>query len=427
MPLAPRRLDDHAKDAAVLLGWFGMTVLMVGAPLVGVLSRRALFILLPVGAGILFTAFLVSVSWSGLRVLGDAVLTPLGTAILFVAGWMGLSLAWTPFPGAAGPRYAVTISVALIAALIIAYIPERSARPTLYLLPAGLVITAVLTLGMALAGPAAFRGGSEFDSSLLERSVITLLLLLWPALGALGMMGRWTWAIVLAAIVAMVIAGTLAQIALATFAVAAVIFALAGTDARRVTRVAAVGFGVLIVAAPLLPFVLAPLAASFHAVGSSTVAAMADWRSLVEGDGLRLLTGHGFDTARRGVVYGYLPAHTPRTVLFEVWYELGLLGALGFAAAVVLGFLAAGNAAAAVAPALLAGLAATLTVAVFGVATAQLWYVTTVGLDAVAFGLLCRSSPPLARPAVPGVRATISSQAAPIAPAETAAPRTPGM
>ena len=179
MPITPRRLDDPAKDAAVLLGWFGMTILMIGAPLAGVLSRRALFVALPIGAGILFTAFLTSVSWGGLRALRGAVLTPLGSAILFVAGWMGLSLVWTPFPASAAPRYVVTISVALIAALIVAYIPERRARPTLYLLPAGLAVTAALTLGMALVGPATFRGGSEFDSSLLERSVITLVPASW--------------------------------------------------------------------------------------------------------------------------------------------------------------------------------------------------------------------------------------------------------
>ncbi len=125
---------------------------------------------------------------------------------------------------------------------------------------------------------------------------------------------------------------------------------------------------------------------------------MLDWRDLVTEDGLRLITGHGFDTARRGAVYGYLPAHTPRTILFEIWYELGVLGAIGLTTVFALGFLAAGNAAAAVAPALLAGLVATLTIATFGVATAQLWYVTTAALEAVAFGLLCRSSQGVQRP-----------------------------
>lgn len=397
MPLAVRRFDDHAKDAAVLLGWFGMTILMVGAPLVGVLSRRALFVLLPVGAGILGTAFLVSTSTDGLRALRTATITPLGYAILFLAGWMGLSLLWTPFPGAAAPRYAATLSVGIIAALIIAYIPDRRAKPTLYLLPAGLAVTAILTLAMMLFGPATFRGGSEFDSSLLERSILTLVLLVWPALGALCVLGRWMLAIILAAVIALVLMATFAPIALATFALAAVTFAGAMTNPKRVARTVAWGFGSLILLAPVLPFVLAPLAAGLHPVGSSTVAAMGDWRDLVSGDSLRLITGHGVDTARRGVVYGYLPAHTPRTVLFEVWYELGILGAMALAAVFALGFSTAGNAAPTVAPALLAGLVATLALGTFGVATAQLWFVTMLGLEAVAFGLLCRSSPMVAR------------------------------
>jgi hypothetical protein len=398
VPLAVRRFDDHARDAAVLLGWFGMTILMIGAPLVTVLSRRALFILLPIGAGLMFAAFLVSVSRDGLKALRQAVATPLGLAVVFLAGWMGLSLVWTPFPEAAGPRYAAMVSVVVIAAIIIAFLPERRARPSLYLLPAGLVFTAALTLGMTLFGPASFRGGSEFDSSLLERSILTLVLLVWPALGALGVFGRWTLATALASLVALAIVVTSAQNALATFAIAAVTFAMAATDPKRAARIAAGLFGTLILLAPLLPFLLAPLAQSVDLVGKSTIAAMTDWRDLVTADGVRLLTGHGLDTARRGVVYGYLPAHTPRTILFEIWYELGVLGAVGLAAVFALATAAAGNAAATVAPALLAGLVATVVVAIFGIATAQLWFVTMCGLEAVAFGLLCRSSRGQQRP-----------------------------
>lgn len=407
MPSAARRFDDHARDAAVLLGWFGMTILMIGAPLVGVLSRRALFILLPIGAALLFSAFVVSMPSNGISALKRAISSPLGLAILFLAGWMGLSLLWTPFPRMAGPRYAAGVSVIAITALIIAYLPERRARPSLYLLPAGLVVTAALTVGMNFFGPASFRGGSEFDSSLLERSVLTLVLLVWPALGALGVFARWTLATVLVTLVALVIVLSSAQIALAAFALAALTFAAGAGDAKRVAKIAATAVGVLILVAPLLPFVLAPLALSTGLTGRSTVAAMTDWRDLVSADGWRLITGHGFDTARRGVVYGYLPAHTPRTILFEVWYELGVLGATGLAAVFVIGLVAAGNTAANVAPALLAGIAATGTIVISGVATGQLWFLTMTGLEAVAFGLLARSSRTGQRP----IAATVAAAA----------------
>lgn len=395
-----RRFDDHARDAAVLLGWFGMTILMIGAPLTGVLSRRALFIVLPIGAALLFAAFLVSMPNNGIAALRRGIVTPFGGAAVLLFGWMGLSLVWTPFPGAAGPRYAAVMSIIAITALIIAYLPGRRISPALYLLPAGLVVTGVLTLGMSLFGPASFRGGSEFDSSLLERSILTLVLLVWPALGALGIFGRWTLATILATLVAVVIVLTFAQLALAAFALAAVTFAAAAGDPKRVARRAAMAVGLLILTAPLLPFVLAPLAQSTGVAGHSTVAAMTDWRALVSADGWRLLTGHGFDTARRGVVYGYLPAHTPRTILFEVWYELGVVGALSLTAVFVLGLIAAGNAAVSVAPALLAGIAATGTIVIAGVATGQLWFLVTAALEAVALGLLARSSQAGQRPAV---------------------------
>lgn len=386
------RLRDPAKDAARLLGWFGLSILMVGAPLVGVLSRRSLFILLPIGAGLLFAAFFIAVSTDGLKALRAALRRPVGLAALFLGGWMGLSLLWTPFPRATIGDYVATLVTSLSAALIIAHVPERRARPTLYLLPGGMAVTALLTLGMALLGPASFRGGTEFDPSLLERSVLTLVVLVWPALGALGAFGRWTWAMALAVLVVGAVTLAAAPIAMAVFAFGALAFASAVSDPRRAARVAAIVSGGLVLVAPALPFALAPLAHAIPMVGRSTVAAMADWRDLVSEDGLRLITGHGIDTARHGTALGFLPPHTPRSILFEIWYELGILGALALAAVFAAGFLAAAGAAPLVAPALLAGIVATLAIAVFGVATAQLWFVTLASLQAVAFGLLCRSS-----------------------------------
>jgi hypothetical protein len=393
IPVPPiSRLRDPAKDAARLLGWFGLTILMVGAPLVGVLSRRSLFVLLPIGASLLCAAFFISVSTDGLKALREALRQPVGLAALFLGGWMGLSLIWTPFPSEALGRYASTLVTSLVAALIIAHLPERRARPALYLLPGGMAVTALLTLGMALLGPPSFRGGTEFDPSLLERSVLTLVVMVWPALGALCAFGRWTWAMALAALVAAAVTFAAAPIAMAVFALGALTFAAAVTHARRTAAIAAFIVAGLIVVAPALPFALAPLAHAIPMVGRSTVAAMADWRDLVKEDGVRLVTGHGLDMARHGAATGFLPPHTPRSILFEAWYDLGILGALALAAVFAVGLLAAERAASFVAPALLAGMVATLAIALFGVATAQLWFVTLASLQAVAFGLLCRSS-----------------------------------
>lgn len=391
-PSAASRLYDPAKDAARLLGWFGLTVLMIGAPVVGVVSRRALLVLLPVGLAILAAGYVLSVSHVGLRALRNAFATQIGLCGLFLGGWTVLSMAWTPFPEVALPRLAATAATVLAAAIIIAHLPERRARPYLYLLPVGVALTAVVTIGLALLGPASFRGGTEFDPSLLERSILTVTVLLWPAIAALAAFARWRIAAALAALVSACLLAADARIGMAVFAAAALTFAAGVGNAQRLGKVLAVAFAGLVVLAPLLPFALAPLARSVPPVGAGTVSAMTDWRDLVASDLPRLLTGHGLDEARLGAAQGFLPPHTPRTILFEVWYDLGLLGAVALAALFAFGLRAAGEAASHVAPPLLGGVVATLAIAIFGVATAELWFVTLVSLQAIAFGLVARSS-----------------------------------
>ncbi len=388
----PSRRFDPARDAARLLGWSGMTILMVGAPLTGVVSRRALFVLLPIGACVLLAALLITLSREGLGSLRDALRQPIALAALGLLAWMGLSIVWTPYPSVAVPHYAATLVIAALAALVIIYLPERRARPALYLLPAGVAVTSLSTLAMAFLGPDSFRGGSEFDSSLLEHSVLTIVVLVWPALGALAAFGRWLLAILLAILVADVVMVAQAPLAMAAFMLGAIAFAATGDAPRRVAFVAAAIFCALVAIAPALPFALAPLAEHIPIVGHSTVSAMQDWRSLVASDPVRLITGHGLDLARFGAALGFLPAHTPRSILFEVWYDLGMIGAIAFAAVFALGLLAAAKAAPFVAPALLAGLVVTLSIALFGVATAELWFITLGSLQAIAFGLLARSS-----------------------------------
>ena len=392
LPPATLRAFDPAKGAARILGWFGFAILMVGAPLVSVLSRRALFICLPVGAAILAASYVLSVSSEGVRTLRSALVTPIGLAGVFLVGWAGLSLLWTPFPEIAAPRYLAMLATALIATVVVAHLPERRAPPTLYLLPGGLALTAVATVVLALAGPASFHGGSEFDPSLIERSAIVLTVLVWPALGALGAFGRHASSIVLVVLIAVTLPAAGASIAAAGFALGATAFALCVNAPKRTARFAAGLFGVLVLLAPVLPFLLAPLVQLVPGVGRSTVAAMMDWRDFITLDAIRLITGHGLDSTQNGVMAGYLPPHTPRSILFEVWYDLGLLGALALAAVFMLAMTAAGNAAPTVAPSLLGGMVATLAIMIFGVATAEVWYVTLVSLQGVALGLLARAS-----------------------------------
>ena len=118
-----------------------------------------------------------------------------------------------------------------------------------------------------------------------------------------------------------------------------------------------------------------------------------------KGESLRLITGHGLDTATRGVIAGFLPAATPHGVLFQVWYELGIVGACTSAVLVARAFIAAGRTPGAIAPFLLAGLVCGLTLAISGLSTAQLWWVTLLSVVAIAFAAVAKGQYRTVRPA----------------------------
>src|SRR3712207_8495581 len=45
------------------------------------------------------------------------------------------------------------------------------------------------------------------------------------------------------------------------------------------------------------------------------------WRQIILSEPLRLLTGHGLETALRGRYFGLVPPSAPSTLLFEIWYR----------------------------------------------------------------------------------------------------------
>ncbi len=122
------------------------------------------------------------------------------------------------------------------------------------------------------------------------------------------------------------------------------------------------------------------------------------WADLVASAPARVLTGHGLDLAARGAVVGFLPPEIPRSLAFEIWYDLGLVGAVAAAAAAYGGFVAAGRTSEAVAPFLLAEIVSGLTFALWGLDTTELWWVTTLSVGALAFAVVIRGQYRTERP-----------------------------
>ena len=236
MSVASRQTETPAADAAKLLIRLGLAILMVALPCVGVAVRGAIYVLMPIGAVLILLGSVVGEPAHGPRHLRAALLSPAGMTALFLTFWAGLSLLWTPFPVEASQRFAQIVGTTFLVALVAAYLPTRTKTFDLYLLPAGAALCAIAMLLLAWRGPEWFSGASELDDSLFRRSMITLIVLVWPALGALCLKEHWILAAALAVLAAAVALTGFAQIGLAAMGAAAFAFALAMPEAGRLAR-----------------------------------------------------------------------------------------------------------------------------------------------------------------------------------------------
>jgi hypothetical protein len=160
-----------------------------------------------------------------------------------------------------------------------------------------------------------------------------LVLLLWPSVAWLRSRRRMREAAALAVAVAAAAALGPELLPLVALASGALVYALTALNLPLGVRVTSLAMLGLLALAPILPFIVRPLAAGVLPGGHPFRANLEAWQRLVVNEPMRLITGHGFETALRGRFAGLLPPTAPNTLLFEIWYDLGVIGALAGAAA----------------------------------------------------------------------------------------------
>ncbi len=389
---------DPAAEAARFLCRLALIILMILTPLAETAAHGVLYVLLPVGASVLVISGALSGGIRGREHFFDQLISPIGLTALFLAFWAALSLIWTPFSAEAAARFGKALGTGVVVLFAIAFLPEKTKASNLYLLPIGVGITAIVTALIILFGPQTFWKGADPDYTLAQRCIMSVSILLWPALGALALREHWITAAALAAVVTMAALTAFEPIALVAIAVGAVVYAIAMTQALRTAEVAAFAMVCVVLLAPIFALFALPVTALAHLPRNGSVFVFAN---VVATHWPRLITGHGLDFAARAIELGVLPPDAPRGILFTIWYELGLLGAVAFAILSACVFLAAGRAAPHAAPALIAGLVAGLVIALLGAETTQLWWITLSGLAAIAFALLLKGHPRAKRPPAP--------------------------
>lgn len=330
---APQPAADPARDAAALLRRLGFLMLFVAVPVVALVGRRAVVVLAPIALVLLVLAAALDGNHRPLRpVLSRLLNARMALAGALAVGWCALSIAWTPFPGPAAERLAnVLAAVALTFAGYLA-LPDRMRSANLYLVPIGVGAAALAAVLLGLFGGASMRAGLEEDGAF-ERGLTLLALLVWPATAWLRSRGRDLESLGLAVLVAMALVLAPRATPLVAMAFGALAFAATAWRPRiGVAATAGIAGGILALA-PLLPFLLQPLARWLAGPLDPLTRSLGVWRRVVASEPVRLVTGHGFETALRGRLVGLIPGNAPHSLPFELWYELGIVGALGTAAA----------------------------------------------------------------------------------------------
>jgi hypothetical protein len=396
---AESHLDDPARDAAQLLIRLAFLALFVGAPVAAAGSRRLIFVLMPIGASLILAAGALDAPAGALRRARKLFTNPVALAILAVLVWAGLSLAWTPFLAAASERFLKTLGTIGLATAAATLLPTRTKTSNLYLIPIGVLLAAAAT-GAALwflpeAAPVA-----DVEGSAVDRSALGLIILLWPTLGAISARQHWLYGGLVAIAVAVTTIAVWTPGGMLALGLGALAAVTATSNPRRAGLIWGCLFAFLFVAAPAI--VIGAQAAHLDALLGHGDAAgrFALAAELLREQGLRLVTGHGFDTFGRSIASGYLTAATPRTALLEIWYELGVLGALAMAALALRVFVDAGRHPPPIAAFHVGGLVSVAVIALTGESTFQLWWITLVSIAGVAFASAARAQYRSERPGV---------------------------
>jgi hypothetical protein len=371
-----------STDAAALLRRLGFAILLFAIPMAALFTRRALVVMAPLAVAlIVMAAFLDGTAKSPRERVIGLVTSRAGLAGLVLVFWAGLSLIWTPFVPQASERLFNIIAMGLMAVAGYLALPERMRSANLYLLPVGVGLAALIGIPMLMRD----EGHLEPDGLGVERGMVVLVLLLWPAVTWLHSRGRNLEAVALALAVAVGAFLTADVLPLIGLVAGALAFALTAASPKGGSRLIGPLMAGLLIAAPALPFLLKPIAAAILSSGSSTVAGLEIWQSLVLKEPLRLLTGHGLETAWRGRLFGLVPPGAPFSLLFDIWYELGLVGAVSGAVLLSQAALSAGGHRPILGPGIMASFASAFTLGACGIGTAQVWWFTALVVVVLIF------------------------------------------
>jgi hypothetical protein len=397
---------DPTADAAMLLRRIGFATLALALPIAALVSRRAAVVLVPVAVSLLLLAAFIEAPGKLVRDLRSVIASRAGLGLVFLAGWILLSLTWTQNATTASEKAGNIILAVVLGMAGSAALPERMRAANLNLVALGAGIAAMFAfglLGLHLINPRSMAGIFG-EAGSITRGLGVLIIVFWPALAWLLSRGRTVSALALAALVALLAVSRVTEGGIVAVASGALTFGLVTANREIGIKVIAALTAGLLLLAPLIPFVLMPFTDVFRMVGLDGLSAsLTVWTDIVRAEPVKLITGHGLDTVLRGRSGGFLPAATPVSILFETWYELGLVGAVAGAGSLWFAITGAGRMQGPLAAGGVAAYATAFALTAFGFATLQSWWLMTLAAVALLFTAIVRGQYRTERPKAPQI------------------------
>jgi hypothetical protein len=389
---------DPATDAAMLLRRIGFGTLALVLPLAALVSRRAAVVLVPIGVALLIIATLIEEPRKFVGTLRALLVSRPGLILIGLIAWAFLSLVWSPFPGAAVEKAGNLMLAAVLGFVGLSALPERMRSSNLNLVALGTGTAGIFALG--LIAVTALRH-AETPPGAVERGVSIILIMAWPALAWLLSRERGLSALGLALVVTLLALTRFEDGETLAMIFGAFAFGAVTASPERATQIIAAIVAGLMLFAPVLPFLMAPLVSVLPDSADDFAQMLSIWADVIRQSPIEVITGHGLDTVVRGQMNGTLPQPAPATLLFETWYELGLVGAAAAAGGLYFAIRAAGRMTGALAAGGVAAFTTAFALSVFGFAPLLPWWLMTLTAVMLLFGAIARGQYRTDRPAVP--------------------------
>jgi hypothetical protein len=393
--------QDPAADAAAMLLRLGFAIFAIVTPSATLMSRWVIVVLVPIAAIlIILSAMLRGDPFRVLKALWRSARTYAGLTALLLALWATFSLAWTPSPAVAAPKIFKALGVILLGLLALQALPQKMRASNLHLVTIGVGLGAVLILASVISDGL----GVPFlriPTATPGRTAVLLTCLGWAAAAWMLIKNRRTLAALLVALVFCVALFGPSAEAIAPMGIGLMVFALAWAIPERAGRLLARVTAALVLFAPLLALMARAAAQALSLSPAGLPASIGLWWEVASADPVRLMTGRGFDAAQSARESGAVTAEATATLISDIWYDLGLLGAIGLAMLLFYAFRAVGRFGFEVAPLALAGLASAFTYALIERGATQTWWMNGMTVFAIVLLSVERGRYRTVRPRAP--------------------------